>query len=66
MRASIEKDALVLFAPQSGVLRVLDARGREAANVRVLDGQQTIALPGLAPGVNTVVLYGEGKRVMRE
>ncbi|MBK6344057.1 MAG: hypothetical protein IPF41_16165 [Flavobacteriales bacterium] len=65
-RAGPLTDALQLFAPQAGLLRMIDARGREVMHARVSAGQQSRALPGLAPGAYTVVLNGEGARVVKE
>ncbi|MBK9177855.1 MAG: hypothetical protein IPM46_16295 [Flavobacteriales bacterium] len=65
-RAALLHDALWLHAPQAGALRLLDAAGREVLLARVNAGQQSIALPGLAPGAYTVLLNGEGRRVVRE
>lgn len=65
-RAVLLHEALWLHAPQAGALRLLDASGREVLSARVNAGQQSIALPELAPGTYTVVLNGEGRRVVRE
>lgn len=65
-RAVLLHEALWLHAPQAGALRLLDAAGREVLSVRVNAGQQSIAMPELAPGTYTVVLNGEGRRVVRE
>ncbi len=65
-RAGPLTDVLQLFAPQAGVLRVIDAGGREVADVRVAAGQQTVALPSLASGVYTLLLNGESRRVLKE
>ena len=65
-RAGPLTDMLQLFAPQAGVLRVFDAGGREVANARVVAGQQYVPLPGLAPGVYTVLVDGASARVVKE
>ncbi len=65
-RAGPLTDVLPLFAPQAGVLRVLDAGGREVSTVRAVAGQQWIPLRGLAPGVYTVLLNGASARVVKE
>jgi hypothetical protein len=65
-RAGPLTDVLPLFAPKTGLLRVIDAGGREVASARAVAGQQWISLPGLAPGVYTVLLNGESARVVRE
>ena len=65
-RAVLFNETLTLFAPHPGLLRVLDASGRDVMHAWVNAGQQSIALPGLAPGAYTVLLNGEGRRVVRE
>ncbi|MBK8498243.1 MAG: hypothetical protein IPL52_05380 [Flavobacteriales bacterium] len=65
-RAGPLTDVLQLSAPQGGLLRLVDAAGREVANARAVAGQQFIPLPGLAPGVYTVLLNGVCARVVRE
>ncbi|MBK9176875.1 MAG: hypothetical protein IPM46_11185 [Flavobacteriales bacterium] len=65
-RAGPLTDVLPLFAPQAGVLRMIDAGGREVASARVVVGLQWIPLPGLATGVYTVLLQGATARVVKE
>ena len=52
-------ETLPLYAPHAGVLQVLDVAGREVARSTMATGLQTIALPGLAPGVYLFVMPGE-------
>jgi len=65
-RAGPLTDALTLVAPQAGLLRLFDARGREVVQARVRAGQQALPLPALAPGVYTAVLGNERAVVVKE
>ena len=65
-RAMLHHDVLQLVAPGAGLLRMIDARGREVMSARVNVGQQRIALPAIAPGAYTVLLNGASARVVKE
>ena len=51
-------ETLPVQAPAAGELHVLDFTGREVARRSIVQGMQTIALPGLAPGAYLLVVPG--------
>ncbi len=58
-------DVLSVHTFSAGDLRVLDANGREVAMMRLNAGDHTIPLPGLAPGLYTVVMNANTARVVK-